>query len=136
MSYGTEISCTKQLVSGRLTTGAMVVVEALYRRLITPRGTLGGGEEESVYGFDVAGYVGAVGTETALLSLPSQVQNELAKDDRVATVLVDAQVADRGDSTYDIVLGITGVLDDETTEFEFSVGVSDVTAEFLGGVTT
>lgn len=79
------------MVTGRLVTGWRVVAQALYRRLITPRGTLRGGDEEAAYGFDLADHVGAVADdELALATIPGLVKAELMKDDRVADVAVSA----------------------------------------------
>lgn len=95
---------------------------------------LGGGDDESAYGFDVSGYVGAVGYPAALASLPAQVRNECLKDDRVGSVLVTATTTENEDGTQEILLDVSGILEDESETFQFSVGVSDVTTRFLGGI--
>lgn len=86
MSYGVDVWCGQELQTGRLASGAMVVLLACLRRQITPRGVLRGGEEEQVYGLDLASYVGQVGEELAIPSLPGRIRAELLKDDRVAAV--------------------------------------------------
>jgi hypothetical protein len=132
-----------QLVSGRLVTGARVVVEALYRRLITPRGMLGGGLEESTYGLDIAGYIGALTSgagvtpangPTLTAVLTAMVRNECLKDDRVSTVAVDASIIDRGDGTYALLIEITGSLVDEDESFALTLDVDGVSTQFLGGI--
>ncbi len=142
MSYGTDVSCLDSLATGRLVTGPRLVVEALYRRLITPRGMLGGGLEESTYGFDVGGYVGSLtsnagispGTGPVLTAaLPAMVRNECLKDDRVSTVDVEASIVDRGDGTYTLRIDVTGTLVDSGEDFQLTVGVDDVSTQFLGG---
>jgi hypothetical protein len=136
VSYGVEIWCAGQLVSSRLARGSAVVVQALYNRLITPRGTLRGGDEESAYGFDVAGYVGEVGTDIALAALPGIVRGELMKDDRVSDVLVTATTSTASDGTIAIVLEITGVLADSEEEFALTVAATDVSVTLLGGMSS
>jgi hypothetical protein len=140
--YGRGMWCTDSLVSGRRDFGAGLVARALYRRLITPRGTLigpgglsddaPGGDEESAYGFDVSAYVGDVGTETAIQALPGLVRGELMKDDRVSDVAVVATAATNAALETVITLEVSGVLRDSGEQFTFTVGVSEVTAEFLG----
>jgi len=103
----------------------------MYRRLITPRGTLRGGESEEAYGFNVAGYVGAVGVDLALVSLPGQVRAELMKDDRIFSLGITARAVtdDAGLST--IFLDVLGQLVDEDETFEFTVSIEDVTVQLL-----
>jgi hypothetical protein len=134
VSYGADIWCGDRLVPGRLSRGRSTVLLALYRRLITPRGTLRGGDEEGAYGFDVAGYVGAIGYESALAALPGLVRGELLKDDRVADIDVAATISTSTDGEVSIALVITGVLADEEEDFALTLGVSDTTVTILGGV--
>jgi len=130
--YGADIWCTDQLITGRLARGPAVVAQALYRRLITPRGTLRGGDDESAYGFDVASYVGAVGTATALAALPGLVRGELVKDARVADVAATASITTDPGGLVSIVIVVDVTLADEGETFTFSVGVDAVSAQFLG----
>lgn len=114
--------------------GPAVVAQALYRRLITPRGTLRGGEEEENYGLDVAGYVGAVGDRVAAAALPGLVRGELLKDDRVADIDAAAAIAtDAAGLTY-VELSIRVVLQDESEPFTLTVAVTAASATLLGGV--
>lgn len=87
---GLDTSCTDSLRAGRLVrTFRTLVAEACYRRLITPRGTLRGGEQEANYGLDLAGLVGSVvpsGGAALIASLPGQIKLELVKDERVNDV--------------------------------------------------
>lgn len=133
--YGYTMWCTDQIRSGRRASGIRAAQQAQFRRLTTARGTLQGGEEEAAYGFDVAGYVGAVGTDIALRALPSQVQNELLKDDRVATVVVLATISTTPAGEVSIVLDITSTLADSGEEFSLTLQVTAVTVTILGGVT-
>lgn len=111
----------------------MIVAQAIYRRLITPRGMLRGGEEERNGGLDLSEYVGALGTAQALAMLPNLVRGEIGKDDRVApggvnvrpTITTDAT----GDTTIVLEIGVTLVNESET--FQLTLGVSEVTTELL-----
>ncbi len=132
--YGSTMWCTDVIRSGRRATHRQVVAHALYRRLITPRGTLRGSEAASAYGFDVSGYVGATSPDFAAESLPAQVRAELLKDDRVSDVAVQAFVSTSNGLTS-VVLNITAVLADESGDFAFTVAVTDVTTTLLGAVT-
>lgn len=120
-------------MSGRYARGSMVVAQAIYRRLITPRGMLRGGEEERNGGLDLSEYVGAVGTVTALAALPNLVRGEIAKDDRVQPggVTVQATITTNAAGETTIVLDIGVKLEDERGSFSLTLGVSAVTTELL-----
>lgn len=131
--YGGDTWCADSYSPGRFARGATAVVQALYRRLITPRGTLRGGDAERAYGLDLAGFIGAMG-DSAGAALPGAIRAELLKDDRVADVTATAArtVASSGLVTYTIE--VTGELHDEQGDFRFSVSASDVTVELVGSV--
>ncbi len=134
VGYGSTMWCTDTIRSGRRATHRQVVAHALFRRLITPRGTLRDSEQAGAYGFDVSGYVGATSPDFAAESLPVQVRAELLKDDRVSDVAVTAFVSTTNGLTA-VVLNITAVLSDESGDFAFTVAVTDVTTTLLGAVT-
>jgi hypothetical protein len=139
ISFGKDTWCYDSLQPGRYATGAQLVVQALYGRLDTPRGTLlpledGGGDEESAYGFDVSGYVGAVGYPAAVEALPGLVTGELLKDDRVQpTLTVIATIVTGPDGEDSIELEISGDLADESGSFDFTLSVTDSRVRLLGG---
>jgi hypothetical protein len=126
--------CTDQIRSGRYASGWRVVAQAYYRRLTTPRGTLRGGEEEDAYGFDVCGYVGAVGTAVAVRALPAQVAAELAKDDRGTGASCQATLTTDPNGLTAILLNITATLADESVDFALTLLVTDTTVTLLGGI--
>jgi hypothetical protein len=132
--YGADTWCTDSLVVGRLARGRTLLAQALYRRLITPRGTLRGGEEERAYGFDVAGYVGAVGYDLAIAALPGLIRGELKKDNRVLDVAasITKQVDLDGSISLEIVINVVPV--DESGDFDLTLNVTSVSAELVGGV--
>jgi hypothetical protein len=130
--YGTDTWCGDSLVTGRLAKGVRLVALALYRRLITPRGTLVGGDDESAYGFDLASYVGAVGYPVAIAALPSIVRGELMKDERVSDVVVETLIVQGDDGLQDIQLEVTALLSDESETFTLVLAVDDVTTAIVG----
>lgn len=132
--YGLDTWCLDSLSPGRYARGPTLVAQALYRRLITPRGTLRGGDEEGAYGFDVSGYCGAVGYPTALAALPGLVTGELLKDDRVSEVTVEATEAETDTGDIAITLTIDAVLADESGSFVLTLSVTDVNTTILGGL--
>jgi hypothetical protein len=129
--YGSDTWCTDTLVPGRYAYGAVLVGQALYRRLITPRGKLQGGDEESAYGFDVAGYIGAVGYPKALLALPGLVRGELMKDDRVSDIQVTATQVVAADKSVSITLVIKVQLTDGSQAFALTLSVDQEAAQIV-----
>lgn len=131
--YGVEAWCTDEYVSGRYARGWMVVAQAIYRRLITPRGMLRGGDEERNGGLDLSEYVGAVGTVTALAALPNLVRGEIQKDDRVMPGGVNVRATSSQETNGDvtITLEISVRLADESEDFALTVGVDETSVELL-----
>jgi hypothetical protein len=109
----------------------MVVAQALYRRLITPRGKLRGGDEESAYGLDLSGYVGAVTFETALGALPGLIRGELMKDDRVSDVAAVITSAKQSDGMVDLTIVVNVVLSDSGETFALTLGVTEFQTTLL-----
>lgn len=127
--YGADVWCTDVMVTGRMARGRTLVAQALYRRLITPRGMLA---DDDTYGLDLAGYVGAVGSTVALAALPSLVRAELMKDDRVSDISVTSAVSTDAAGLVSIVLEIGVVLTDDSEQFSLTVGVSGTSTALLG----
>lgn len=128
-NFGREMSCTDSLRTGRYAIGVRLVAEACYRRLITPRGTLRGGEDEANYGLDLTGFVGSTNPRQLEVKLPSLIAAELKKDPRVLEVVAEVTVTTVGPaSTLTIEIAV------ETSDgpFELQLGVSGVTVELLG----
>jgi len=133
IGYGVDIWCAGALSAGRLARGRQVVAQALYRRLTTPRGTLRDGDEAANYGIDLADYVGAIGTDTAIAALPGIVRGELQKDDRVIQIDVDPPIVERlASGLLSINLSISAYLTDELDPLGLTVAISDVGVSLLG----
>lgn len=128
MSYGRDTYAVNGVRTGRLVTGTLLVAQALYRRLITPRGTL---LYDTSYGLDLSELVGEVGPELAAAALPGMIRNELMKDDRVSDVGATITVVTEGAET-ELVIEIAAVLAESGETFSLTVGVSDVTTQLLG----
>lgn len=127
---GKEVSCTRSLKTGQYVTGQRLVAEAIYRRLITPRGTLRGGEEESNYGLDLAALVGTVRSKSDVAALPAQIEAEIRKDDRVETVSVSIfeTTATNGLKSFTLTFAVTT----GAGPFTLVIGADAVTVELLG----
>lgn len=124
------------LRTGRFASGRVLLAWALYRRLITPRGTLRGGDDEANYGIDIADYVGAMGTVAAVAMLPGLVQGELSKDERVASVsaLTPTTATDSAGLVH-IFMSVDVTPTDEGGTFRLTLDVTDA-AVLLAGVST
>lgn len=86
--YGQDFSLATDLdTTLGVSTGRLVVVEAIGRRLQTPRGRLIG---DADYGFDLAGYLNDDVTPSVIAWIQSQIEAEALKDERV--VMADATV--------------------------------------------
>lgn len=129
-NYGRDISCTDSLRTGRYASGVRLVGEACYRRLITPRGKLRGGEAEANYGLDLAELTGNSDPKTLELTLPGLIASELEKDERVLSVnaVVSRKSQSNGTCTFAVAIDI------ETDEgpFTLQLAVSAVSVELLG----
>ena len=98
-----------------------VVVQAVYRRLITARGTLC---DDADYGLDVRGYIQRGMTPEQIAAIPGEVKSEIEKDDRAVNVKVDVLTSTR----TTIVLAVSG---DLASGPEFRLVLSATPAEVL-----
>lgn len=131
--YGSDIWCIDSLAPGRTARDATVVVQALYRRVITPRGTLRGGDEEEAYGLDLAGLVGSSASQIELDSIPSKVIAEFEKDDRVESTEVSFTQATTTEGLTELTLTCVATLVDEEEDFTFTLLVTEVSVDLIGG---
>lgn len=132
MSYGADTYCLTGLRTGRLVTGVMLVAQAVYRRLSTPRGTLQGGADEANYGLDLSAYVGDIGPEAAARVLPGLIRGELLKDERIADVKSAVTTSYNNDGTADLEVEINCALVDSADTFALTLGVDETSVELLG----
>ena len=137
--YGVDMYCLDSWQTGRLVSGAVLVGHALFRRLTTPRGTLRGGAEESIYGLDLTEFVGAQSDRLVMATLPDRIRAECLKDDRVSSVTASVFVTtpsanDPSVRTLEVTLDC--ILSDSGESFSLTLGVSDAGAELLRGLET
>lgn len=126
--FGRDTSCTASggLRTGRSSSGARLVAEALERRLSTTRGTLRGGEREANYGINLAEEIGG---STSPEALKAKISAEAVKDERIERVDVLIVRTTEGPAvTYTIT--ITGYT--AAGPFTLRLSVSEVSAELLG----
>jgi hypothetical protein len=121
--------------TGRYVRGVKTVAQACYRRLITPRGALRGGEEEANYGLDLVGLLGGPVEVGDVAAMERAIAAELKKDQRVSGADVTITETEAGGDIawtvaiqgytakgpFDLVLAVSGV----TVEL---VGLSEVTS--------
>lgn len=133
MSYGIDTSCGERgYLSGRLVRGRELVQQAILRRLTTPRGTLCSTDEEAAYGIDVTAFVGSSANSPKIRALPSMIEAELKKDDRILSVSATVETGRDGEMDFiDISLDI--LLDDEESVFPLTIRVDRLTASIISG---
>jgi hypothetical protein len=127
---GRDTWCLDSLRPGVWAVGVYLVAQRCYRRLITPAGTLRGGEDEENFGLDLAGFIGSTDTATAQSMLPVMVRNELLKDPAVEDVTVTAFRTDLGGGRVSWRLTIDVVT--TAGDVELIVGVDGVTVDLIG----
>jgi hypothetical protein len=81
VDYGTDFSCTSDLDPGMvLVSGRLCLVQAIYRRLITPRGML---IDDPNYGTDIGAWLNDSLMPGDVARKASQLAAEVLKDERV-----------------------------------------------------
>lgn len=124
MSYGYDTSCTDDLYPGRTSTGTVFVIEAIYRRLTTRRGSVVDAPND---GIDVRDFLQTDGTPRELAAIEGQIRAELSKDDRIepGSLIVSAKLT--GENLAIRVGGLTSDAD----SFSLVLAVSGVTVDML-----
>jgi phage baseplate assembly protein W len=85
--FGTDISCYPGLdPQGTLVSGNAAVLQAIARRLTTPRGGL---FYDPNYGTDVRGFLNEAITNESIARWKTAIERECRQDQRVASVVVD-----------------------------------------------
>lgn len=127
--FGRDMWAQDSVRTGRFASGARLVGQAVYRRLITQRGALRGGEDEANYGFDLTGLVGSVGGKIPAAAAASSIRNECRKDPRVEDAVVTVvRVVDGVAESWLVTV------DARTAKgpFELVLKVEDVTVTMVG----
>jgi len=129
VSEGRDTYCLDSLSPGRLARGTALLAQRCYRRLITPAGTLRGGEDEASFGLDLAGFVGRTDPTAVDNMLPVVVRNELLKDPAVDAVTVTSSRTEAaGAVSWTLTIDVVGT----DADVSLIVAVSDVDTELLG----
>lgn len=121
--YGTDISCVSDCspemaeVSGRRS-----LLEAIARRLITPRGRL---IDDPNYGFDLTQFINDDVSPADLARIKSGIEAEGIKDERVISIVAGLNLLASG------VLIVTVDITDEAGEFSAVLSVNAVTISIL-----
>jgi hypothetical protein len=87
--YGVDLVCADDLTASMTETdmsSAQSIAQDAYHRLSTRKGSL---LDDPDFGFDLVSLLSAPLTQEQITALPLQIQNELAKDDRVDDVTVE-----------------------------------------------
>jgi hypothetical protein len=132
--YGRDTWCLDSLQPGRIVSGRTLVAQALYRRWTTPRGTLRGKGEESVYGIDVVGIFGSMALPAVLAALPGRMRAEALKDDRVLDVRVTLSSTTDSAGLTTVVASAQVTLADDAESFTLTLSITDTTVELIGGL--
>lgn len=108
--YGTDLSCTDDFADdfGDVS-GPMIVLQSIYRDLITPPGgpdAPGSLPDDPEYGFGLHTYVQLGMTAERVLQLSHEIEARVVDDDRVDSCSVDVTL----DSAYNLTVTITGNL--------------------------
>lgn len=133
-ALGKDTACTDRLRTGRYSTGLRLVGEAIFRRLTTPRGMLRGGEDEGIYGLDLAGRIGTIASEADAAALQAQIRTECMKDDRIVDAAATVTATTTGPSTSYAIAVVCDV--DDGGSFTLTMAASAVTVELLGLTTS
>ena len=141
--YGSDVWCEDQIIAGRMAYGWRMVLQACFRRLTTPRGALwfltdpdSTGDAEGAYGFDIRSWIGQVGAEDAVRSLPALISAELTKDPRVGRARATAELMPRADGNplEDMLrIRILITLADSSQTFPLTIAASAVSAAIIRG---
>lgn len=126
IDYGADTSCTDELHAGRVVAGVELVAEAIYRRLITPRGRL---IDDPSYGLDVRALLGQALTDRGLSAIPGIIRGEVKKDPRVDICTVRATRTTEGLASVSLRLEINFTT--ALGPFALVLLVSDLTVERL-----
>lgn len=124
VDFGRDLWCLDDLDPGRTVTGALLVAQAAYRRITTPRGAV---IDAPNYGFDVRALLGKGLTPAQLAAIPGQVRGEILKDERVDSCSITATYTGGPNGT------LTLSIDGETAAgpFNLVLAVTEVNVEIL-----
>lgn len=125
--YGHDLACTSDLTANMAEVdGLTTLVQALYRRLITPRGGL---IDDPNYGFDCASLLDEGVTQRTLALLAAQIDAELVKDERVGSSKTTGQFTPGPGNAGRYVAST--LVTTATGPFRLVLSISNVSVEIL-----
>lgn len=113
-----DVDPTGAEVSGRL-----CLAQALVRRLLTPRGRL---IDDPDYGYDLTGEINDDIDASDLARIRAGVEGELAKDERVVSVIAELTYARKGG-----ILTVNITVEDSAGPFQLVLAVTSVTVSVI-----
>lgn len=126
--FGTDLSWTTDVDPlHRMATGTLLVSQAIFRRLNTPRGAL---LDDPEYGYDLVGQLSVGQTQKQIGRVQSEVRAECLKDERVDSVDVVFTQVNNGNgpsSVWNVAISGTTA----AGPFKLVVGVADAKALVL-----
>lgn len=124
--HGTDLSCTWDLTDTcTVVSGRRCLAEAIFRRLITPRGRL---IDDPDYGTDVTGYINDDVTVSEVNELRAAIIDECNKDERVLDADCEIEGPPGGVGQTGAYT-ITVTLYDADGPFALVLGIADVAAQ-------
>lgn len=125
--FGSDLSCADDLTADMAELASddpLVVAQATYRRLNTPRGAL---IDDPDYGLDVCSYLHKGMTPQEVRAIAGQIRLEVLKDDRVLEA--EVRVTPSGQDRY--ALSIAGVTATGPFELTGPVGTEGFVAKII-----
>lgn len=123
--YGTDVATFPDLdLTFSPMSGTRVMVESCARRLLTPRGSLLGSPD---YGIDLRAALLDVMDKAAAEGVKTAIEQELLKDERIASVTADVQF-DFATSTLTVKVAATL---SSASSFAFTLNVSNLDVTLL-----
>ena len=125
----TDTYCVDSIKTGRLASGTTLTAQRFYHSLITPRGSLRGGEDEESFGEGLAGILGMNATE-AERQIKAKVTRAASKDEEIlsASTTIVKTVETNGSASFIVTISAQS----STGPFELVLAVSDVTVAMIG----
>lgn len=125
--FGRDLWCRTTLVTTRYASGIDLMVNALVRRITTPRGRL---KYHRAYGFDVSQFTGLEITPSSVFGIQSELESEIESDPRVYDGSVTVTIAEiQHPNRTDLEISAFG--DSELGPFDFVTTIDKVTLELL-----
>lgn len=130
LGLGRDTYCVDSLQPGRTASDAILVGQRFYHDLITPRGTLQGGEEEANFGQDIEELIGADAGAATEREIRSKCERAKANTEKILsmTVAITSATDAAGDVTHTVDVQATTA----AGPFRLVLAINDVTVALVG----